>query len=88
MPFEDVEYLQWVNCAEGIDVELYRVLGGGHTWPGMLNHLDAEQLGALANSQSLVDAADLDVAEIAGHMTRNIEATQLMMDFFDDHTAQ
>ncbi len=87
-PFDDVSQARWVGCDAGLDVELYTVLGGGHTWPGMLNYLDAAQLGELAGNQALVDIADLDVAEIAGHMTVHIEATALMLDFFDTHTAQ
>jgi polyhydroxybutyrate depolymerase len=29
----DVTLLQW-SCSSGADVELYRVTGGGHSWPG------------------------------------------------------
>jgi polyhydroxybutyrate depolymerase len=85
LPFDDIELQRWVGCADGLDVELYRVLGGGHTWPGMLNYVDAAALAELAADQELVEVADLDLAAIAGHMTVNIEATQLMIDFFDDH---
>jgi len=31
---DDLEFLEWMNCNEGIDVQLYKVLGGGHNWPG------------------------------------------------------
>lgn len=30
----DVERLRYPNCAEGADVILYTIIGGGHTWPG------------------------------------------------------
>jgi polyhydroxybutyrate depolymerase len=30
----DVVHLRWEGCAGGADVELYRVDGGGHSWPG------------------------------------------------------
>jgi polyhydroxybutyrate depolymerase len=86
MPFDDIELQRWVGCDDGLDVELYRVLGGGHTWPGMLNYVDAGALAELAADQPLVEVADLDLAAIAGHMTVSIEATQLMVDFFDEHT--
>jgi polyhydroxybutyrate depolymerase len=84
-PFDDIALRQWRGCQPGLDVELYTVLRGGHTWPGMLNYVDAERLARLADTIELVDVADLDLAEIAGHMTVNIEATALMLDFFDDH---
>lgn len=31
---DDVEHRVYPGCDEGLDVELYTVLGGGHTWPG------------------------------------------------------
>jgi polyhydroxybutyrate depolymerase len=30
----DVVHLRWESCAGGADVELYRIDGGGHSWPG------------------------------------------------------
>lgn len=83
--FSDITLWRWKDCRPGVAVELYTVLGGGHTWPGMLNYVDAERLSRLAQSQELVAVADLDVGAIAGHMTVNIEATEVMLDFFDQH---
>jgi polyhydroxybutyrate depolymerase len=31
---DDVEERRYAGCDEGIDVSLYSVAGGGHTWPG------------------------------------------------------
>ncbi len=31
---DDVEHWQFRGCPDGMDVELYSVKGGGHTWPG------------------------------------------------------
>ncbi len=31
---DDVERWAYPGCAEGVDVELYTITGGGHTWPG------------------------------------------------------
>lgn len=86
-PNDDVEVRRWTGCREGIDVQLHTVLGGGHTWPGMLNYLDAAALAEVGESQELPQIANLDLAEIAGHMTTSIEATKLMLDFFDVHRA-
>jgi polyhydroxybutyrate depolymerase len=30
----DVQHLVWPGCPGGRAVELYRIIGGGHTWPG------------------------------------------------------
>lgn len=85
VPFEDIEVSRWSACEPGIDVELYTVLGGGHTWPGMLNYVDATRLFALGENQELAELAGVDIGEIAGNMTVSIEATTLMLDFFDKH---
>jgi len=85
MPFDDVELSRWSGCAAGLDVELHTVLGGGHTWRGMLNYVDVGTLGELGANQQLAEVRDLDLVEIAGHMTTSVEATTLMVDFFDAH---
>jgi polyhydroxybutyrate depolymerase len=84
-PFPDIALRQWTGCVPGVAVELYTVLGGGHTWPGMLNYVDTQKLVELSNDQALTDLADVDVAAVAGHMTLNVEATTTMLDFFDAH---
>jgi polyhydroxybutyrate depolymerase len=47
-----VQRIQWTNCVDGMEVVLYKITGGGHTWPnayypfiyGPTNHdLDASQ---------------------------------------------
>jgi len=83
--FDDVRLDEWPRCDPGFDVVLYTVLGGGHTWPGMLNYVDVEQLAKLAQGMKLPSAAGVDVTKIAGHMTKNLEATGVMLDFFDAH---
>ncbi len=84
-PFEDIRLSAWTDCGEGLAVELYTVIAGGHTWPGMLNYVEMAKLSALGENQELARLAGLDLGEIAGHMTTSIEATQLMLDFFDGH---
>ncbi len=82
---DDVTVTRWDGCDDGLDVELYTVLGGGHTWPGMLNYVDVARLTELAQGMALPEVVGVDVAEIAGHMTTNLEATSVMLDFFDRH---
>jgi polyhydroxybutyrate depolymerase len=85
---DDIDHTVWPNCDDGVDVELYRVLGGGHTWPGMLDYVDFDQLAALGQDQPLVEAAGLDLATVAGNMTTSISASDLALDFFDAHPAR
>lgn len=84
-PYDDIAERTWTGCDPGTAVELFTVLGGGHTWPGMLNDLDPAELAALGSNQALVEAAGVDLAAVAGHMTINLEATHAMLDFFDAH---
>jgi len=59
----DVEHVVYQDCPAHGTVELYRVVGGGHTWPGAI----------------AVNAARL------GPTTSSIDATALMLEFFDAH---
>jgi polyhydroxybutyrate depolymerase len=68
---DDVTRLRW-KCPAGMGAELYKVLGGGHTWPGAGTYVDA---------QGTRDEAPPTV----GHETGNLVATELMLDFFDAH---
>lgn len=81
----DINHFVWSECDEGIDVELYVVIGGGHTWPGMLDHVGPEELAGLGGDQPLVSAAGLDLATVAGNMTTSISASDLALDFFEAH---
>jgi polyhydroxybutyrate depolymerase len=60
---DDVQHLAWPDCPPNGAVQLYRVIGGGHTWPGSAA-LRADRLRAT---------------------TASIDATELMLDFFDAH---
>jgi polyhydroxybutyrate depolymerase len=59
----DVEHTVW-KCPGKNAVELYKVLGGGHTWPG-----------------------EDPPPEGLGHVTKTIDATEVMLDFFAKHRA-
>jgi polyhydroxybutyrate depolymerase len=60
---DDVQHLVWPHCPQRGAVQLYRIEGGGHTWPGGLV---------------------LPVSRL-GRTTASIDATKLMLDFFDAH---
>jgi polyhydroxybutyrate depolymerase len=32
--FEDIRHETWTGCADSTSVELYTIIGGGHSWPG------------------------------------------------------
>jgi polyhydroxybutyrate depolymerase len=40
-----VERSEWINRETGVSVVLYRVIGGGHTWPGSRQHLPVSIVG-------------------------------------------
>jgi polyhydroxybutyrate depolymerase len=48
---DDVQHLVWPDCPANGTVELYRILGGGHTWPGS-TPVRASQLGSTSSSIS------------------------------------
>jgi polyhydroxybutyrate depolymerase len=60
---DDVQHVTWPGCPANGTVALYRVIGGGHTWPGAIP-VRADRLGGTTSS---------------------IDATKLVLDFFDAH---
>lgn len=32
--FDDIQHETWADCASSTEVELYTIIGGGHSWPG------------------------------------------------------
>jgi polyhydroxybutyrate depolymerase len=46
-----VEHVTWPRCPKTGTVELYRVLGGGHTWPGAIA-IQSDRLGETTESTS------------------------------------
>jgi polyhydroxybutyrate depolymerase len=47
----DVQHVTWRHCPKHGAVELYRVLGGGHTWPGAIA-IRSDRLGETTESTS------------------------------------
>jgi polyhydroxybutyrate depolymerase len=82
-PFDDVEHSTW-TCPEGMAAELYTVAGGGHTWPGATAYAPPDNAQPTSPAAGEVPGG-MDLADIMGHTTENISATDLMLDFFDAH---
>ncbi|MDH5564662.1 MAG: hypothetical protein OEY91_13705 [Nitrospirota bacterium] len=40
-----VEHTEWSNQNTGVSVMLYRIIGGGHTWPGARQYLPVRTIG-------------------------------------------
>jgi polyhydroxybutyrate depolymerase len=51
---DDVLWLRYDGCDEGVSVELYSIVGGGHTWPG-----SDIVLGAPEHTTETIDATAL-----------------------------
>jgi polyhydroxybutyrate depolymerase len=64
---DDVGLVEY-TCPPGADVLLYRVRGGGHTWPG--------------------SEATEAFGQVTGPTNQNLDATQLIWDFFASHPRQ
>jgi polyhydroxybutyrate depolymerase len=60
---DDVQHLVWPDCPPSGAVQLYRVIGGGHTWPGSAA-VRADRLGATTAS---IDATKLMLDFFAAH---------------------
>lgn len=56
-----VQLTNYQGCAPGTNVELYTIVGGGHTWPGSID------LAYLGNTTHEINAADLILAFFAHH---------------------
>lgn len=63
---DDITLRRFVDCDPGIDVELYTVHGGDHTWPGA--SIDISGRGATTQT---IDATDLALAWFADHPARS-----------------
>ncbi len=63
---DDVQRFVWPDCPRDGAVQLYRIVGGGHTWPGGIP-VGADRLGATTAS---IDATDLILDFFAAHPRR------------------
>ena len=62
----DVQHLVWPDCPANGTVELYRIVGGGHTWPGSVP-VRATRLGSTTPS---ISATALMLDFFDAHPTR------------------
>jgi polyhydroxybutyrate depolymerase len=57
------------RCPANMGLELYTVIGGGHAWPGSPTN----------------GTRGKDLPAYVGHETQSIDATKIILDFFDKH---
>ncbi len=81
-PSGDSTRLVW-TCPDGYGMELYTIKGGGHTWPGVTTYVDPSTTRATGTNGPR--ESPFDIESIVGHQTTDIIATDLMLDFFDQH---
>ncbi len=67
MPAVDVRLERWAACARGAAVELYAILGGGHTWPGGPDATAVPALARLGSVTHSIRATDLMLAFFRDH---------------------
>jgi polyhydroxybutyrate depolymerase len=82
-PSDDSTRFEW-SCPAGYGMELYTIKGGGHTWPGVTTYVDPST--TRRDGPSGTEQSPYDIETIVGHQTTEIVATELMLDFFDEHT--
>jgi len=56
--------IDWVDCRDGVHVTLYRIEGGGHTWPGGSQHLPQFLIGKTTH---VITASDVIGAIATDH---------------------
>jgi polyhydroxybutyrate depolymerase len=62
---DDVTHHVWEGCDEGVGVELYTIIGGGHTWPGA-----ALVIGPPDQTTDTIDATQLALDWFEAHPRR------------------
>jgi hypothetical protein len=67
----DVECVAYPDCPAGGTVELYRIVGGGHTWPGAIP-VDGTRLGP---TSATIDATGLVLAFLRRPSPGGVSAT-------------
>lgn len=85
-PFADIAVRTWRGCDRSRAVILYTVLGGGHNWPGrdFVAEFGEETIRQVIESRGQDFQVILDAL---GYITTSIDATDVMLDFFDRHAA-
>lgn len=81
-PFPDARHLVW-PCTGAMGLELWRIIGGGHTWPGVTTYVDPNT--ARKNPDGSPAGSPYGEAVLVKHQTTDVVATKLILDFFDRH---
>jgi polyhydroxybutyrate depolymerase len=81
-PFADARHLVW-PCTGQMALELWRIIGGGHTWPGVTTYVDPNTARKKADGSPA--GSPYAVPGLVKHQTTDVVATRLMLDFFDKH---
>jgi len=82
MPYPDGRYSSW-PCTGRMGLELWTIIGGGHTWPGVTTYVDPNT--ARKKPDGSPAGSPYGVAALVKHQTTDVIATKLMLDFFDKH---
>ena len=81
-PFPDARHMVW-PCTGGMGLELWQIIGGGHTWPGLTTYADPD--ASRKKADGTPDESPYFVSSLVKHQSTDVIATKLMLDFFDDH---
>jgi polyhydroxybutyrate depolymerase len=81
-PFPDARHLAW-SCTGNMGLELWRIVGGGHTWPGVTTYVDPNT--ARKNPDGSAAGSPYGTPSLVKHQTTDVVATKLILDFFDRH---
>ena len=66
-----VRVRRWTHCAEGTSVELWKIQGGGHTWPGGWQYMGERFIGTTNRD---IDGREVIWKFLAGHARGSIRS--------------
>jgi polyhydroxybutyrate depolymerase len=84
-PFPDARHFVW-PCTGAMGLELWQIIGGGHTWPGVTTYVDPNT--ARKNPDGTPAGSPYGEPVLVKHQTTDVVATKLILDFFDRHPAR
>jgi poly(3-hydroxybutyrate) depolymerase len=64
-------------------LELWAIIGGGHTWPGVTTYVEPNT--ARKKPDGTPAGSPYGLPALVKHQTTDVKATKLMLDFFDSH---
>jgi polyhydroxybutyrate depolymerase len=81
-PFPDARHLVF-SCTAPMGLELWRIVGGGHTWPGVTTYVDPNT--ARRKPDGTPAGSPYGSPGLVKHQTTDVVASKLILDFFDAH---